>query len=61
MTEKLLRLLKPRQAGVLMCVGWMQNIAGDLISSEARAVKNNQGHLMPEVSELNYFPAIVKK
>lgn len=38
-----------------MCVGWMQNIADGLISSKVRAVKNNQGHLMLEVSKLNYF------
>ena len=37
MNQKLPSLSTPRQAGVLMCVGWMQNIAGDLISSKARA------------------------
>lgn len=44
-----------------MCVGWMQNTAGDLISSKARAVKNNQGHLMLEGSELNYFSTSAEK
>lgn len=44
-----------------MCVGWMQNIAGDLISSKARAVKNNWGHLMLEVSKLNYFSVTAEK
>lgn len=44
-----------------MSVGWMQNIASDLISSKARAVKNNQGHLMLEVPELNYFSETAEK
>lgn len=43
-----------------MCVGWMQNIAGDLLSSKSRAVKDNQG-LMPQVSELNSFSATAEK
>lgn len=38
-----------------MCVGWMQNIAGDLISSKARAVKNNLGRLMLEVTQIELF------
>lgn len=35
-----------------MCVGWMQNIAGDLIYSKSRAVKNNQGHLRLKVTQI---------